>query len=101
MDLTDPASVDKGFAEAQALLGHIDILINNAGQGELGSVEDTDLADSRALFEVNYFSVVRLVEARHPRNCASAAPASSSTSAQSSTICSSPSRPNTAPANPP
>ena len=66
MDLTNPASVDKGFAEAQALLGHIDILINNAGQGELGSVEDTDLADSRALFEVNYFSVVRLVKLAIP-----------------------------------
>lgn len=66
MDLIDPASVDKGFAEAQALLGGIDILINNAGQGELGSVEDTDLADSRALFEVNYFSVVRLVKLAVP-----------------------------------
>ena len=67
MDLTDPASVDAGFAEAHALLGGIDILINNAGQGELGSVEDTDLADSRALFEVNYFSVVRLVKLAVPR----------------------------------
>lgn len=66
MDLTDPASVDAGFAEARRLLGGIDILINNAGQGELGSVEDTDLADSRALFEVNYFSVVRLVKLAAP-----------------------------------
>jgi NAD(P)-dependent dehydrogenase (short-subunit alcohol dehydrogenase family) len=66
MDLTDPASVDAGFAEARRLLGGIDILINNAGQGELGSVEDTDLADSRALFEVNYFSVVRLVKLAVP-----------------------------------
>jgi NAD(P)-dependent dehydrogenase (short-subunit alcohol dehydrogenase family) len=66
MDLTDPASVDAGFAEAHAQLGGIDILINNAGQGELGSVEDTDLAESRALFEVNYFSVVRLVKLAVP-----------------------------------
>lgn len=66
MDLTDPASVDRGHAEALQRLGSIDILINNAGQGELGSVEDTDLADSRALFEVNYFSVVRLVKLAVP-----------------------------------
>jgi short-subunit dehydrogenase len=66
MDLADSASIDAGFAEAQALLGGIDILINNAGQGELGSVEDTDLADSRVLFEVNYFSVVRLVKLAVP-----------------------------------
>ncbi|MDB5103967.1 MAG: short-chain dehydrogenase [Fibrobacteres bacterium] len=66
MDLTDPASVDEGYARAQSLLGGVDILINNAGQGELGSVEDTDLDDSRTLFEVNYFSVVRLVKLAVP-----------------------------------
>ena len=66
MDLAVPASVEAGFAEALALLGGIDILINNAGQGELGSVEDTDPADSRRLFEVNYFSVVRLVQKSLP-----------------------------------
>jgi NAD(P)-dependent dehydrogenase (short-subunit alcohol dehydrogenase family) len=66
MDLTDPASVETGFAEAQSLLGGIDILINNAGQGELGAVEDTPLADSRTLFEVNYFAVVRLVQLAVP-----------------------------------
>ncbi|MDQ3000133.1 MAG: SDR family oxidoreductase [Fibrobacterota bacterium] len=66
MELTDPDSVDRGFAKAEARLGGIDILINNAGQGELGAVEDTPLSDSRALFEVNYFSVVRLVQKAIP-----------------------------------
>jgi short-subunit dehydrogenase len=66
MDLIDPVSIEAGFAAARDLLGGVDILINNAGQGELGSVEDTDLADSRALFEVNYFSVVRLVKLAVP-----------------------------------
>lgn len=66
MELTDAASVDRGFAEAEAALGGIDILINNAGEGELGSVEDTDLDSSRRLFEINYFSVVRLVKLALP-----------------------------------
>lgn len=66
MDQTDPASVESGFSAARDHLGGIDILINNAGQGELGAVEDTPLADSRALFEVNYFSVVRLVQLAVP-----------------------------------
>lgn len=66
MELTDPDSVDRGFAQAEARLGGIDVLINNAGQGELGAVEDTPLSDSRALFEVNYFSVVRLVQKAVP-----------------------------------
>ncbi len=62
MDLTDPDSVEKGFASALGILGGVDVLINNAGMGELGAVEDTDLADSRKLFEVNYFSAVALVK---------------------------------------
>src|SRR5690606_17053315 len=66
MDLTDPASLEAGFAEAEAMLGGIDILINNAGEGELGAVEDTDLEDSRRLFEINYFAPVRLVKLAVP-----------------------------------
>jgi short-subunit dehydrogenase len=62
MDLSDPASVDQGYAAALEILGEVDVLINNAGQGELGAVEDTDLSDSRQLFEVNYFSVVHLIK---------------------------------------
>ncbi len=62
MDLSDPVSVDRGYALALDLLVGVDVLINNAGQGELGAVEDTDLEDSRRLFEVNYFSVVKLVK---------------------------------------
>lgn len=62
MDLTDAGSVEKGFAAAMGILGGVDVLINNAGVGELGAVEDTDLADSRDLFEVNYFAPVSLVK---------------------------------------
>jgi NAD(P)-dependent dehydrogenase (short-subunit alcohol dehydrogenase family) len=62
MDLADPASREAGFARALDLLGAVDILVNNAGMGELGSVEDPPLADSRRLFEVNYFGAVDLVK---------------------------------------
>jgi len=60
MDQTDPDAVTRGFAAAEALLGPVGVLINNAGMGELGAVEDTDLATARRLFEVNYFSAVQL-----------------------------------------
>src|SRR5690606_8269044 len=56
----DPDAVTRGFAAAEALLGPVGVLINNAGMGELGAVEDTDLATARRLFEVNYFSAVQL-----------------------------------------
>jgi NAD(P)-dependent dehydrogenase (short-subunit alcohol dehydrogenase family) len=60
MDQSDPASVEQGFAAALERLGGVDILINNAGSGELGAVEDTPLEEARRLFEVNYFSAVQL-----------------------------------------
>jgi NAD(P)-dependent dehydrogenase (short-subunit alcohol dehydrogenase family) len=62
MDLADPASIERGYAEALAALGGVDVLVNNAGSGELGAVEDTDLEASRALFEVNYFGAVNLIK---------------------------------------
>lgn len=60
MDQNDPSSVQRGFDEAKALLGSVDVLVNNAGMGELGAVEDTGLDAARRLFEVNYFSAVAL-----------------------------------------
>jgi NAD(P)-dependent dehydrogenase (short-subunit alcohol dehydrogenase family) len=60
MDQSDPLSVERGFSAARALLGSIDILINNAGSGELGAVEDTPESETRRLFEVNYFSAAQL-----------------------------------------
>lgn len=60
MDNADPASVERGHAEARRLLGPIDVLVNNAGSGELGAVEDTPDSEVRRLFEVNYFSAVAL-----------------------------------------
>jgi NAD(P)-dependent dehydrogenase (short-subunit alcohol dehydrogenase family) len=66
MDLADPASVERGWEEALGILGGVDVLVNNAGMGELGSVEDTPLSDSRRLFEVNYFGPVSLVKKAVP-----------------------------------
>lgn len=67
MDLRDPGSVEAGWAAAgKALGGGVDILINNAGRGELGSVEDTPLKNAREMFEVNYFSAVQLVKLALP-----------------------------------
>lgn len=66
MDLAKPDSVEEGFARALHHLGGVDVLVNNAGMGELGAVEDTPLIDSRRLFEVNYFGAVALVKLAVP-----------------------------------
>lgn len=61
MDLADPIQREEGLKQAIEKLGGIpDIIIHNAGVGELGAVEDTDMKLSEHLFEVNYWGPVWL-----------------------------------------
>lgn len=66
MDVTDDASMQAGIAEIIAKSGRIDVLVNNAGYGSYGAVEDVPLAEARAQFDVNVFGAVRLVQLALP-----------------------------------
>lgn len=61
LDLTDERSVESAVATATAA-GPIDVLINCAGYGEFGSVEETTLRDARAQLEVNVLGAVALIQ---------------------------------------
>lgn len=61
-DLARPEHVENLYREAVAVLGGIDVLVNNAGMGELGAVEDTEMDFVRRMFEINYFAAVRLTQ---------------------------------------
>jgi len=65
LDLTDESSIRDAAAAASAT-GPIDVLINCAGYGEFGSVEETSLADARAQLEVNVLGAVGLIQAVLP-----------------------------------
>lgn len=52
-DITDPAAVTQGFAQARSKFGPVNILINNAGQAASAPFLKTDLALWRALSAVN------------------------------------------------
>ena len=59
-DVTKEETIRAAVAEIMAREGRIDILVNNAGFGISGAVEFTDTADAKALFDVNFFGMVRM-----------------------------------------
>lgn len=62
MDVTDDASMQAGVERIIAEQGRIDVLVNNAGYGSYGAVEDVPLEEARAQFEVNVFGAARLTQ---------------------------------------
>ncbi|MEV4370460.1 SDR family oxidoreductase [Nonomuraea sp. NPDC049637] len=74
-DVADDASVRAAVAEAAERLGGIDIVVNNAGVGAQGTVEDNPDEEWRKVFEVNVFGIVRVSRAALPYLRRSAHPA--------------------------
>ena len=66
VDVTDEAGVREAVAEAERLTGGIDVLVNNAGYGLVGGVEEASLAEIRAQFETNVFGAVAVMQAALP-----------------------------------
>ncbi|MDX8350250.1 SDR family oxidoreductase [Cognatiyoonia sp. IB215446] len=66
IDVTDDASVEAGVAAAEAALGHIDVLVNNAGAGAHGLQENFSGDDFQRIFDVNVFGVQRMTRAVLP-----------------------------------
>ncbi len=62
MDITKEEDVKTVIDTIQKDHGRIDVLINNAGFGMFGSVEETTLEDARYQFEVNLFGLARLTQ---------------------------------------
>jgi NAD(P)-dependent dehydrogenase (short-subunit alcohol dehydrogenase family) len=66
LDVCDEQQCRNAVDQAQSEKGCIDALVNNAGFGLHGAVEDVPLADARAQFETNFFSVARLCQLALP-----------------------------------
>ncbi|QHV95229.1 oxidoreductase [Spirosoma endbachense] len=62
MDVTDEDSVENGVAELMAAEGRIDVLINNAGFGSYGAIEDVSIREATYQLDVNLFGAARLIQ---------------------------------------
>lgn len=62
MDVTDDESMTSGVAKVLAHSARIDLLVNNAGYGSYGAVEEVPLTEARRQFEVNVFGLARLTQ---------------------------------------
>ena len=66
LDVTDEASIEAATSTAIEQHGAVDVLVNNAGVGAIGSVEDTAPATYRQVFETNVFGLLAMTRAVLP-----------------------------------
>ncbi len=66
LDVTQPDQVAQAVAAAEQEFGRIDVLVNNAGYGYLGSVEEGEDSAVRAMFETNFFGLAAVIRAVLP-----------------------------------
>lgn len=60
IDLTDSQSIRQGMEKILSQSGGVDILINNAGYGSYGSVEEVPMEEARRQFDVNLFGLAEI-----------------------------------------
>jgi NAD(P)-dependent dehydrogenase (short-subunit alcohol dehydrogenase family) len=66
LDVTDFDAIDGVVEEIEADVGPIDVLVNNAGYGHEGIVEESQLSEMRRQFDVNVFGAVAMMKAVLP-----------------------------------
>jgi len=66
LDVTRPETAVRAVAIAQEAFGGLDVLVNNAGYGMIGAVEEGSAEEYRALFDTNVFGLIEVTKAVLP-----------------------------------
>ena len=66
LDVTDYDAIDGVVADIEETVGAVDVLVNNAGYGHEGVMEESPLAEMRRQFDVNVFGAVAMMKAVLP-----------------------------------
>lgn len=66
LDVTDVERIEEVAGEIESAVGPVDVLVNNAGYGHEGILEESPLAEMRRQFDVNVFGAVAMIKAVLP-----------------------------------
>jgi len=66
MDVNDDGSVNSAIADIVRFESRLDVVINSAGYGLAGALEDTSVEEAKGQFETNFFGVLRVCKAALP-----------------------------------
>jgi NAD(P)-dependent dehydrogenase (short-subunit alcohol dehydrogenase family) len=66
LDVTQPKAITSGVEQAVKNFGRIDVLVNNAGYGMVGAIEESDIDAVRRMFETNVFGLIQMTQAVLP-----------------------------------
>jgi len=67
LDVTDKQQVLDSVTKAEEHFGRIDVLVNNAGFGYFGAIEESDEAEVRSMFEANFWGLAEMTRAVLPK----------------------------------
>lgn len=62
LDVTDPTQIKTAVESAVARFGQIDVLVNNAGIGYFGAIEESEEDEVRKMFEINVFGLAKMTQ---------------------------------------